>query len=105
MIKGYLISAAAGLALGAGGMLGISKAFKPMINVNPPKVEVSCPECPQCPPSLGNELEKIKGRNVTVNLHQKLIMQSDSLFAEKLVEELDRKLAERLGQTRLARCK
>lgn len=105
MIKGYLISAGVGLIAGAGGVLGISKAFKPTINVQPPKVEVSCPECPQCPPSLGSEIEKIKGRNITLHLHQQLHMNSDSLFVQKLVEEVDKSIDRKLSATRLARCK
>lgn len=105
MIKGYLISGAVGLLAGAGGMFGISKAFKPQITVNPPKVEVSCPECPQCPPSLGNELEKVKGKYITLNLNQTLLLHSDSLALQKLLNDLDARIDKKFNAMRVARCK
>jgi len=105
MIKTYLIIGVACFAAGAGSVIGLSKVFKPTINVEPPKVELSCPECPQCPPSLGNELEKVKGRNITLHLHQQLQMNSDSLAMQKLVDEIDDRFEKKLATLRLARCR
>lgn len=54
-----------------------------------PKVEVPrCPDC-NCPPTLGNEFDKIKTKgksNLTIHLHQNYTSGNDSTAIRQIVE-------------------
>lgn len=103
-MKIYLIIFAIGLLVGGAATLGITKAVKPEIKLECEQFDYSkIPSCPQCPLTLGTEFEKVKGKNITLNLSQTLNveMNGDSLIIKKIMDEMEVKL----NQLRLARCK
>jgi len=90
----------AALIVGTGGYIGgVTQVSKRPIRVEAPVI----PACPVCPPTLGNELEKVKGKYVTVNLHQNLYiqMEADTLVLKAIADEVEA----RMVKLRLAKCK
>jgi hypothetical protein len=93
-----------GAALGIGGVIGIQKATRQDIKLECPVIDYDkFPKCPVCPPTLGNELEKVKGKYVTVNLHQNLYiqMETDTMILKKIGDEVEA----RLQNLKVSRCK
>lgn len=68
-----------------------------------PEVKVSCPPCPvqECPPALGNELQKVKGKYITLQLTntQYMSVNGDSLAFVKLVNDLRQAVKEELQES------
>lgn len=98
-----IIGLVAGIAIGSGSVIGLTKLMKPQIKVEAPKVSVSCPECPQCPNTLGTELGKIKGKYITVELKQEYYatVNGDSL----LIQKIEQAIQKEVQKVKLARCK
>ena len=96
----YLVS----FLLGIGAMIGIQRATRQDIKLECPAIDYSqFPKCPECPATLGNEFEKVKGKNITLNLTQNMNVQmnGDSLVVKKIIDEMNKELQ----KIRLARCK
>jgi hypothetical protein len=96
-----LIPLIVGLVLGIGGYVtGVHQVSSRPVQVNVKPCPT--PICPSCP-SLGNEIEKIKGKNITIHIDEKVIYQAngDSLFREHLIQDMEGII----GNLKLARCK
>jgi len=104
IISKFVAPTAIGIAIGVAGMIGIQKATKPEIKLECPVIDYSkFPKCPECPATLGNEFEKVKGKNITLNLtqHMKVVANGDSLIAKRIIDEM----VIELNKLKLARCK
>lgn len=86
-----------GIASFIGGVLFQAKVLRPNIVVeSKPVVNVpKCPDC-NCPPTLGNDLDKIKNTRGTVNLHfhQNYTMAGDTVGLRSMIEESVNKVLE-----------
>lgn len=72
-----------------------------------PKIEIpACPDC-NCPPTLGSEFEKVKGKYVTLNLsqHYQVHANGDSLLLVKFEEAVAKAVEEKLLTLKISRCK
>jgi len=92
MLTKYLIiiAAVAGIGIGSGGTLLITKAVKP-------EVKVECPACPDCncpeqKPCNGIDFDKIKSKHITIQNEQHLTITGDSLLVKKVQEALRKEL-------------
>lgn len=77
--------AASGVAtfiLGASVAVGVVRLTQPTIEINP------TPSCPEQKPCQGIELDKVKGRNVTIEVQQYLTTSGDSTIRSIIREEL-----------------
>lgn len=92
-----------GLVAGVGLIVGVQKLTKQEIRLECP----AAAPCPACPATLGNELEKVKGKYITLNLHQNLQVAAngDSLIVKKIVDEVEAKIDAKLKELRIAKCK
>jgi hypothetical protein len=83
------------IATGVGGFTGglmWSQQHQPKIEIpSPPR----CPDC-NCPPTLGSEFDKIKGKNIHLTLNQKysVEMDGDSLVMQRIKEAFKEELAD-----------
>lgn len=61
-----------------------------------------CPDC-NCPPTLGSEFDKVKGKNITLHLNQHYQVQAngDSLLLAKFEEAVQKQLL----NLKISRCK
>ena len=90
--------------MGIGAMIGIQRATRQDIKLECPAIDYDkFPKCPVCPPTLGSELEKVKGKYVTVNLNQVLNieMESDTLILQKIGDTVEA----RMNKLKLSKCK
>jgi hypothetical protein len=83
---------------------GISQAYETAITETKKivaKMNFKCPEVKPCPPSI--DYDKIKGRNITLNLHQHNTVEidGDSLIVSKIKESF----REVVKEAELVRCK
>ena len=97
-----LVPFIAALIVGIGGYVGgvTQVSNRPLeIKTEAPFI----PPCPVCPPTLGNELEKVKGKYVTVNLYQNINieMESDTLILKKIGDTVEA----RMNKLKLSKCK
>jgi len=97
-----LLPLIAALIVGIGGYVGgvTQVSNRPLeIKTQAPII----PPCPVCPPTLGSELDKVKGKYVTVNLHQNLYiqMETDTMVLKAVGDEVEARMA----RLKLAKCK
>jgi hypothetical protein len=77
-----IIPVVIGILIGGAGTATLLKYVQPKIEIP------ECPQCPQCPAISTIEFDKIKNFKGTLKIDNQIWFDADSLFTEKLMQEI-----------------
>ena len=100
----FMLPIIGAIMMGFGGYAaGVYQVSNRPIEITSTPIIPACPSCPSCPPTLGSELEKVKGKYVTVNLNQALTIQMES--DTTILKAIGNEVESRINKLRVVKCK